>query len=395
MSTVDRARRQRRVAQRWAALVAACGVALSLLSSLAVATAPPGGAAARSSSVRLAAPVTGPTAVTLRGRAATRAVVLQQRTARGWQRVRRVPVRQGRFVVRVARTDSPQRVRVQAAGQRSTVRVVPPRATTAPAPAQVRAPQDACGTQPRKAGGGYWSCTFVDDFDGTELDPTKWVEQTIFSSGDRQGAYACYHEDNVAVGGGALHLTLRREAEPRPCADSSLAPTRYTSGSVMTYRLFSQTHGRFEARIRNTATQAPGLQETFWLWPDDRQNHLLGIPWPAAGEIDIVETYSSWSGLAIPFLHYGQGGGPDYGVNTSYCEAKRGTWNTYALEWSAQRMEVFVNGRSCLVNTSGDSAFQHAYIMALTQLLGTGDNAPTADTPLPATMSVDHVRVWR
>lgn len=389
MSIVVRARRMR-TEVRWAALVAACGVALSLVSTLAVATAPP--SASRSSQVRLAAPVEQPAAVTLRGRATTRVVWLQRHEAGRWQRVRRVPVRQGRFVVRVSRTAVPQRVRVHAAGQPSVVRVVPPREEAA---AQVRAPQDACGTQPRKSGGGYWSCTFVDDFSGTELDPTKWVKQTIFSSGDRRGAYACYHEDNVAVGGGALHLTLRREAEPRPCADSSLAPTRYTSGSVMTYRLFSQVHGRFEARIKNTATEAPGLQETFWLWPDDRQPHLLELLWPAAGEIDIVETYSSWSGLAIPFLHYGQGGGPAPGVNTSYCAASRGVWNTYALEWSAQRMEVFVNGRSCLVNTSGDSAFQHAYIMALTQLLGTGGNAPTADTPLPATMSVDYVRVWR
>lgn len=392
MSTVGTVRRQRRATQRWAALVAACGVALSLLSSFAVATAPPGGAAARTSQVRLAVPVAGPSAVTLRGRASTRVVVLQRRTDRGWQRVRRVPVRQGRFVVRLPRTDSPQRVRVQAAGQRSAVRVVPSRVATAPA--QVRAPQDACGTQPRKPDGGYWSCTFVDDFDGTELDPTKWVKQTIFRSGTAD-TYACYHEDNVAVSGGALHLTLRREAEPRPCADSS-EPTPYTAGSVMTYGLFSQLHGRFEARIRNTATQAPGLQEAFWLWPDE----FLKDPdlhWPQAGEIDISETYSAWSWLSIPSLHYGAGGPGIDGVTTAHdCVAPRGAWNIYALEWSPERLEVFVNGRSCLVNTDAtDIAFQHPYIVALTQLLGTTGNEPTADTPLPATMSVDHVRVWR
>ncbi|GAA4674920.1 glycoside hydrolase family 16 protein [Nocardioides nanhaiensis] len=392
MSTAVRPRQQRRVAQRWAALVAACGVALSLLSSFAVATAPPGGSAARSSLLQLAAPVAGPTTVTLRGRASTRAVVLQRRTDRGWQRVRRVPVRQGRFAVRMPRTDSAQRVRVQADGQRSAVRVVPPRATTAPA--QVRAPQDACGARPRKADGTYWSCTFVDDFDGTELDPTKWVKQTIFSSGT-DSTYACYHEDNVAVAGGSLHLTLRYEEEPKPCIGSDRS-TRYTAGSVMTYGLFSQQHGRFEARIRNTATHAPGLQEAFWLWPDEfvKDPKLM---WPAAGEIDISETYSAWSWLSIPSLHYGAGGAGEDGVTTAWdCAAPRGAWNIYALEWSAEKLEVFVNGRSCLVNTDGaDIAFQHPYIVALTQLLGTTGNEPSADTPLPATMSVDHVRVWR
>lgn len=385
---VMRARRVR-TEVRWAALVAACGVALSLVSSLAVATAPP--SASRSSQVRLAVPVEQPAAVTLRGRATTRVVWLQRHEAGRWQRVRRVPVRQGRFVVRVPRTATPQRVRVHAAGQPSVVRVVPARED---APAQVRAPQDVCGTQPRKPGGGYWSCTFVDDFSGSDLDPTKWVEQTIFSSGTDQ-TYACYHEDNVAVGDGALHLTLRREEEPRPCAGSARS-SRYTAGSVMTYGLFSQQHGRFEARIKNTATQAPGLQEAFWLWPDEfvKDPTLL---WPVAGEIDISETYSSHPWLSIPSLHYGAGGAGVPGTTTAWhCEAPRGAWNIYALEWTPQKLEFFVNGRSCLVNTDGaDIAFQHPYIIALTQLLGTVGNEPTADTPLPATMSVDYVRVWR
>jgi hypothetical protein len=54
-----------------------------------------------------------------------------------------------------------------------------------------------------------------------------------------------------------------------------------------------------------------------------------------------------------------------------------------------------VNGRSCLVNTSADPAFQKPYIVSLTQMLGTATNAYDGRTPLPATMSVDYVRVWK
>ena len=57
--------------------------------------------------------------------------------------------------------------------------------------------------------------------------------------------------------------------------------------------------------------------------------------------------------------------------------------------------EIFVNGRSCLVNTSGDSAFRKHYILNLTQALGTGNDAVTAATGLPAVMNVDYVRVWK
>ena len=57
--------------------------------------------------------------------------------------------------------------------------------------------------------------------------------------------------------------------------------------------------------------------------------------------------------------------------------------------------EVFVNGRTCLVNTSGDSAFRKRYILNLTQALGTGTDALTAATQVPAVMNVDYVKVWK
>jgi hypothetical protein len=56
---------------------------------------------------------------------------------------------------------------------------------------------------------------------------------------------------------------------------------------------------------------------------------------------------------------------------------------------------VFINGHSCLVNTSGDSAFRKHYILNLTQALGTGADAVTAATKVPAVMNVDYVRVWK
>ena len=55
---------------------------------------------------------------------------------------------------------------------------------------------------------------------------------------------------------------------------------------------------------------------------------------------------------------------------------------------------LYVNGRLCLTNTSGDPAFQKPYIVAFTQALGQGANALTSQTPIPATMNVDYIRVW-
>ncbi|MFL6061144.1 MAG: family 16 glycosylhydrolase [Marmoricola sp.] len=258
------------------------------------------------------------------------------------------------------------------------------------------APSNPCGATVTKADGSPWTCTFADNFDGTSLDRTKWVPQTQFASGV-QSAHACYLDDPsvVNVAGGSLNLTLRKVTRPVTCSFGNLSgSTSYVAGSVMSYRLFSQQYGRFEARIKNTATTFPGLQESFWLWPDDR--YSTGV-WPYAGEMDVSETYSSYPNLSIPFLHYSADAyGTVDGLNTSHsCAASRGVWNTYDLEWTASRIEIFVNGRSCLVNTSGDPAFQKPYILAFSQMMGGSGNVFNGRAPLPATMNVDYVKVWK
>ena len=71
------------------------------------------------------------------------------------------------------------------------------------------------------------------------------------------------------------------------------------------------------------------------------------------------------------------------------CAAARGVWNTYTVEWSPSRVEIWVNGATCLVNTSGDPAFGRQYIIALTAALGGAGNGYDGAAPLPATLNVD------
>jgi beta-glucanase (GH16 family) len=265
-----------------------------------------------------------------------------------------------------------------------------------------KAPKDTCGATILKADGTKWVCTFDDEFSGSTLDRAKWMPQTQGFSTGSSTAYACYVDNpaNISVSGGSLNLSVIKLPAPVPCTSrTKLGPSPYTSGSVSTYHLFSQQYGRFEARMKVTSTSPaglPGLQETFWLWPDDRTGVM--VPWPAGGEMDIAELYSFAPDNNIPYLHYGpiDNGGAVDGMNTSWsCKAKRGEFNTYTLEWSPGRLEIWVNGVSCLVNTSADPAWQKPYIAAFTQGLGTGDNSYDGRIPLPATTSVDYFRVWK
>jgi beta-glucanase (GH16 family) len=336
------------------------------------------------------AQLTSPTTALLTGTVTGRTqVVIDQLVGLRWKAVQTVTANSaGSYQATVPATTTPTYYRGRAwtaHSEQVLVQAEPP-----PPP-----PSDACGPQPQRADGTYWNCTFVDDFSGTALDRTRWLPQTAFRAGSAKD-WACYLDDPsvVSVADGNLNLSVRRLPASAPCAGQNGESTQYVAGMVTTYHLFSQRYGRFEARVKNKATKVPGLQETFWLWPDDRYSTE---PWPQAGEIDVAETYSQYPNLAVPFLHYtaNDNGGPVQGLNTSQtCAAQRGVWNTYAVEWTATRIEIFVNGTSCLVNTSADPAFKKPYIVALTQMLGVDGNAKRWNTPLPATMSVDYVHVW-
>jgi beta-glucanase (GH16 family) len=264
---------------------------------------------------------------------------------------------------------------------------------SAPARPPVVAEAPRCGSPP-SAAGGRWECTFSDDFRGRSLDSTKWVPQTHFGKGT-SAARSCFVDSprTIAVEGGHLRLSVRKATTPVVCEGK---PASYISGSVSTYHLFSQRYGRFAARIKVHKTAAPGLHEAFWLWPDNRV--ASSTVWPSAGEIDIAETYSANPAVNIPYLHYtaNDNGGKKPGVNTALnCRARRGVFNTYVLTWTPTKLTIDINGRRCLTNTSGDPAFRKPYIVILTAKLGMGGNALTPRTPIPATMSVDYVRVWR
>jgi beta-glucanase (GH16 family) len=248
----------------------------------------------------------------------------------------------------------------------------------------------------KSAGSDNWQCTFSDDFDGTTLDTSKWVAQRTDTSGYTSGKTACFVDspDNVSVSNGTLQLTARQEASPFTCSDpSGDFDTQYTSGMVSTAGgRFSQAYGRFEVRARVSAAHTSGLQSSFWLWPTDPNKYGS---WPGSGEIDIAELYSQYADRAIPYVHYTS---PDANVTNNSCIiGNSGDFHTYAVEWTPTSIKVVYDGNTCLIDTlAAAHPFDQPFIVVLTQALGIGTNDfNPATTPLPATTTVDYVRVWK
>ncbi|MCW3041307.1 MAG: hypothetical protein JWM31_3212, partial [Solirubrobacterales bacterium] len=122
-----------------------------------------------------------------------------------------------------------------------------------------------------------------------------------------------------------------------------------------------------------------------------------------SGEIDIAEVYSQYPDRAIPYIHYNAAALDPNVTNTACLIANPATFHTYAVEWTPSTMKVIYDGRTCLIDTWNPATpllrtqpFDQPFIIALTQALGIGTNAfDPATTPLPATTSIDYVRVWR
>jgi beta-glucanase (GH16 family) len=285
----------------------------------------------------------------------------------------------------------------------TTTTKAPATTTTAPATTTTAAPAGAsgCGATLLKADGTPWVCTMADNFDGTALNRSLWVPQTTAVSGFGSGD-DCYVDDpdNVAVSGGTLQLTVRKEAAPFTCTKPGGSfSTTYTSASVSTFSKFSQTFGRFEFRAKFPTAGAKGLHGALWLWPD---NAVKYGGWPWSGEIDVAEVYSLYNDRAIPYVHYVPKA-PDYNVTNNYCMLKPDEWHTYVAEWTPTTITVKYDGVTCIQDNwnpyglTKPAPFDHPFMVAVTQGLGVTGNRldPAAPPAFPSTLQVDYVRVWK
>ena len=275
----------------------------------------------------------------------------------------------------------------------TTTTTVAPSTTTTVAPTTTTTPSAACGgyaTVP-KTGGGVWTCSFGDEFNGTALDRSMWLPQTTKGSGFDSNDHDCFMDspNNVSVGGGSLVLTSRQEAAPFICEDYVPRSTEYTSGSVSTYQRRSVNRGRVEVRAKVISGKVQGTHTAFWMFPQDLNGG------PGRGEIDIAEIYGIYSDRAIPYIHHPLSS-IDPNDTNNYCMiANIADWNTYVVEWTAESIKIIYNGQVCLTDTMGASNFNKDYMVALTQGLGwPGNDFQPGITPLPAQTIVDYVRVY-
>lgn len=249
-----------------------------------------------------------------------------------------------------------------------------------------------CGPTIHKPNGTAWRCAFADNFNGTALSRSRWTVLTSknVNFGSRPDCFVDSPR-NIAVSDGVLRLTTRRTAPFRCTSGSSSYQASGTSATVSTIGHFSQTYGRFQMRAKWSYTPRPGLQASFWMWPRGSN----GMLWPISGELDVAEWFSKYPDRAIPYVHSGTSWLNSSTATNNYCILKNpADWHTYTLDWTASSIVIRYDGKTCLT-ASGGAPFNQPYIVSLTQAFGMTSNSPSGDTPFPATLKVDYLRIWK
>lgn len=230
-----------------------------------------------------------------------------------------------------------------------------------------------------------WILVWQDEFDGKILDATKWA---VRAPGLRESAMIS--AENVSLDG-AGHLLLTTTEK-----DGVIH-----TGMIGSQGRFSQTYGRWEARIKFHAME--GHHGAFWLQPERRVKDAGNNPNLTGAEIDIIEWFGAgrkdggaasnvyWPGGTGQHLH--DGGPLDL---TPVLKEGRGLcddFHVYAVEWTPEEYVFFIDEHEVFRTRSGVSR-QPQY--AILSLLCADWEAPRLDrSRLPEGMMVDHVRVYR
>src|SRR5205823_908279 len=108
-------------------------------------------------------------------------------------------------------------------------------------------------------------------------------------------------------------------------------PCQYTSARMNTAGRFTQTYGRFEARIQIPRGQ--GMWPAFWMLGDN----IGSVGWPASGEVDIMENVGFEPGTVHGTIHgpgYSGAGGVGAGYSLPGGGAFADGFHTFAVDWS-------------------------------------------------------------
>lgn len=243
-----------------------------------------------------------------------------------------------------------------------------------------------------------WTLIWADEFEAEELNTSNWR----FDIGNKNGwgnAELQYYTEgnNLSFENGMLVIEARRED-----VYESNRLYNYTSTRLKTEGKFSFQYGRVEARIK--FPYGKGLWPAFWMLGDN----FRYVGWPMCGEIDIVEFLGHDKWTVYGTLH-----GPNYsgssGISGKYRLDQLNSpsfvdeFHVFGIMWDEEEIIWYIDDiiyhrvrREAIENRNDLWVFDGEFFIILNLAVGGyWPGYPDFDTPFPARMYVDYVRVYQ
>jgi beta-glucanase (GH16 family) len=253
----------------------------------------------------------------------------------------------------------------------------PAKGVAAPSPASV--PATSAG----------WTLVFSDEFDRPgALDAAKWGYEAGYIR-NQEAQYYTSRAENVRAEDGMLVIEARKEA---------YKSFDYTSASVNTLGRFEFLYGRVEVRAK--LPTGNGTWPAIWMLGVNRKD----VGWPACGEIDIMENVG-FDPLRISAAVHTAAYNHTIGTQKSAKVTVASPWedfHVYAMEWYADRIEIFVDGQQYFTFRNEGTGSQTwpfdkpQYLLINLAIGGSwGGQKGIVDTRFPHRYIVDYVRVYQ
>ncbi len=192
-----------------------------------------------------------------------------------------------------------------------------------------------------------------EEFNGTELDTSKW--SGIYGNGftDANGIYHAgfgideqqyltNHNENVHLDSGYLVITAIKEkyvSEDHGSFD-------YTSALICSHDKYTMQNGRIDVRAKLPSGQ--GLLPAIWMTPAGYSTYEMGYygTWAASGEIDIMEARGDTTNKVIGTIHYGGAWSNNTDSKGTFYFPENESiedFHIYSLEWDYNEIRWYVD----------------------------------------------------
>jgi beta-glucanase (GH16 family) len=220
---------------------------------------------------------------------------------------------------------------------------------------------------------------FSDEFDGEEVDESKW---TLYD-GDRGhgGVSNVAQRENVRVHDGLLHVETTRTAEG--------AALPYASGYLETLGKFARTYGKIEIRAR--FPYAAGVWFAIWgrpWWEAFPELDIELVNRPTVGHSQLYFV-NHWAAPPLPADQRRRFVMMENEIDYS-------DFHTYTLVWRPDLMEWSVDGVPKFEITPFTNGLPSLPVYWIVNgWVGGWAGNPDATTPFPNSFEVDYLRVYR